>query len=252
LEQTARAERRDGVATVEYFNEIFCMGWLRFLEEERAELRILGYNTTTNAYYRTGMHPFNPLCEEWMQAIESLGLKNDNEREKLVMYEVVPKEDRQGKYADPILTEVEKKSLQEGLNILPTNDLGDHSAAIICAVKILKKWRMAIKHAVSEGENYEEYSKAYSPLNEVKTDSENLAMKYVVFELVDISKVKLSIKLTREENERQHTEDIIASTKILEAIQLTCSKPAKGLETTPEKAIPGSATKCPKQHGVSS
>jgi hypothetical protein len=175
-----------------------------------------------NAYYRTGMHPFNPFCEE--RAIESLGLKNDNEREKLVMYEVVPKEDRQGKYADPILTEVEKKSLQEGLNILPANDLGDHSAAIIRAVKILKKWKMAIKHAVSEGEKYEEYSKAYSPLNEVKTDSENLAMKYVVFELVDISKVKLSLKLTKEEKECQHTEDIIASTKILEAIQLTCSK----------------------------
>jgi hypothetical protein len=243
LEQTARAERRDGAATVEYFNEIFCTGWRRFLEEERAELRILGYNTTTNAYYRTGMHPFNPFCEEWMRAIESLGLKNDKERDKLVMYEVVPKEDRHGRYAEPKLTSVEKKKMREGLNIQPENDLGDHSAAIIRAVEILKKWREAIKHAVSEGESYEKYSKAYSPVNEVKTESEKLAMKFVVFELVDISKVSLSIKLTRGEKERQHTEDIIASTKISEAIQLTYCKPAEGSVAGTEVSIPGSATK---------
>jgi hypothetical protein len=55
-------EQREGMGSpVEYFNEIFCTGWLHFLEEERAKLRILGYNTTTNAYYRTDMHPFNPF-----------------------------------------------------------------------------------------------------------------------------------------------------------------------------------------------
>jgi hypothetical protein len=243
LEQTARAERRDGDATVEYFNEIFCTGWLRFLEEERAELRILGYNTTTNAYYRTGMHPFNPFCEEWIRAIETLGLKNDDERDKLVMFEVVPKEDRNGQYATPVLTASEKLTMREGLNILPENDLGDHSAAIIRAVEIMKKWRKAIQNAVSEGESYEDYSKAYSPMNEVKTESEKLAMKYVAFELVDISKVQLSVKLTRSEKERQHTEDIIASTKIAEAIQLTCSIPAGASDQPTEKPIPGSATK---------
>ncbi len=115
LEQTARAERRDGAATVEYFNEIFCTGWLRFLEEERAELRILGYNTTTNAYQRTGMYPFNPFNEEWMRAIETLGLKNDDETDKLVQYEVVPKEDSQGRYDNPTLTDCEKKKLRKGL-----------------------------------------------------------------------------------------------------------------------------------------
>jgi hypothetical protein len=38
LDQTARAERRDGNTTVAYFNEIFCYGWLRFLKEERAKI----------------------------------------------------------------------------------------------------------------------------------------------------------------------------------------------------------------------
>jgi hypothetical protein len=48
------------------------------------------------------------------------------ERDKLVMYEVVPKEDRHGRYAEPILTAGEKKKMREGLNTLPQNDLGDH------------------------------------------------------------------------------------------------------------------------------
>jgi hypothetical protein len=49
-------------------------------------------------------------------------------------------------------------------------------------------------------ESYENYSKAYSPINEVKTDSEKLAMKLVTFELEDIYKVKIPFnKLTNEE-----------------------------------------------------
>ena len=92
-------------------------------------------------------------------------------------------------------------------------------------------------------ESYEKYSKAYSPVNDVKTESEKLAMKFVVFELVDISKVGVSIKLTKEEKERQHTEDIIASTKISEAIQLAYCKPAEGSVAGTEVSIPGSATK---------
>jgi hypothetical protein len=70
-------------------------------------LRILGYNTTTNgAYQRTGS--FN---EEWMRAIETLGLKNDDESDKLVQYKVVPKEDRQGRYDNPALNNVKKTKL---------------------------------------------------------------------------------------------------------------------------------------------
>jgi hypothetical protein len=52
LEQTARAERRDGNATVAYFNEIFCTGWLQFLEEERAELQ--SWDTTQQQTPITG------------------------------------------------------------------------------------------------------------------------------------------------------------------------------------------------------
>ncbi len=71
----------------------------------------MGYNMTTNAYQRTGMYPFNPFAEEWMKAIESLGLKNDDETDNFVQYEVVPKEDRQGQYEAPTLTENEKMKL---------------------------------------------------------------------------------------------------------------------------------------------
>jgi hypothetical protein len=74
---------------------------------------------------------------------------------------------------------------------------------------------------VSEDESYEKYYKAYSPINEMKTDSEKLAMKLIGFELVDVYKVKIPFKLTKEEKACQHTEDIMASTKISDAIQLT-------------------------------
>jgi hypothetical protein len=61
---------------------------------------------------------------------------------------------------------------------------------------------------VSEGESYENYSKVYSPINKVKTESEKLAMKLVTFEMVDIYKVKIPFKLTKKEKACQHTEDI--------------------------------------------
>jgi hypothetical protein len=79
-----------------------------------SRIAILGYNTTTNAYRRTGMYSSNPFNEEWMWAIETLGLKNDDESDKLVQYEVVPKEERQGRYNNPTLTNVEKKSSEKG------------------------------------------------------------------------------------------------------------------------------------------
>ncbi len=69
---------------------------------------------TTNAYQSTGMYPFNPFAEEWMKAIESLGLKNADETDNFVQYEVVPKEERQGLYNNPTLTNVEKKSFEKG------------------------------------------------------------------------------------------------------------------------------------------
>ena len=63
-------------------------------------------------------------------------------------------------------------------------------------------------------------------------------MKLVAFELVDIRKVELPIKCTKEERAPQHTEDIVSSTKIAEAIQLTWCE-----TETPGNVISGSATK---------
>ncbi len=129
--------------------------------------------------------------------------------------------------------------------------MGNHSAAIIRDAEILKKWRNAIKQAVSEGESYENFAKAYSPNNEVKTDSEKLAMKLVTFELVDIYQVRISFKMTKKEKACQHTEDIVASTKISEAIQLTWMKPTEeGSVGPPEKAFLDPQPKCLKQNGV--
>jgi hypothetical protein len=96
--------------------------------------------------------------------------------------------------------------------------LGNHSAANIRDAEILKKWRNAIQHAVSEGESYAKYSEACSPVNKVKTYSDKLAIRLVAFKLVDICKVQLPLtKLTKEEKMRQHTEDIIGLTKISES-----------------------------------
>ena len=50
----------------------------------------LGINTTLTSYERTGVSPFNPFASAWTESIETLGMKEMEE--KKVSYNILVKE----------------------------------------------------------------------------------------------------------------------------------------------------------------
>jgi hypothetical protein len=154
------------------------------------------------------MSPFNPYASAWTEAIETLGLGNDENVRAKVQFEIIAKQN------PPELTEVEKEVLRAGLELDNENDFGDSALALIRGEEILKKWRLAIEEGVSKGEKYEEYAKTLLPSGVLgMSDAMKIALKLVTFEIVDISKVELSPKKTKEEKAREFTVNVINSTK---------------------------------------
>ena len=210
VEQVARKFRRLGAEpNVKYFNRLLCLAWELFLKTESDDLRANGMNNTTNSYERTGMFPFNPYASAWTEAIETLGLGNDENVRAKVQFEIIAKQ------KPPELTVLEKEVLRAGLELDSDNNFGDSALALIRGEEILKKWRLAIEEGVSKGEKYEEYAKTLLPSGVLgMSDAMKIALKLVTFEIVDISKVQLPAKKTKEEKAREFTVNVINSTKI--------------------------------------
>jgi hypothetical protein len=133
IEQAARKERRNPTpysANLAYFNRIFAQGWKHFITEERQELRELGYNNTTNAHQRTGIEPFNPFATSWTEAMETLGMRYDDndpsnpEPARKIQYEVVAIN------GTTELSEEESKVLRQGLLIHANSNDNDHAIAL--------------------------------------------------------------------------------------------------------------------------
>jgi hypothetical protein len=199
IEQSAKTARRSKKqATLAYFNEILKEGWVYFLEAERSNLRALGLNNTTNAYKRTVVFLIDPFASAWTEAIETLGgVENAKERETKpkVQYKVL------GRLILPELSDDDKKTLREGLMIDPLIDENDLAVALMRGNEILAKWRKAIEEAVSEGKNYEDFSRALLPGSTAMDASHRIAMKLIQFEFVDVFNVPVPVKPTKEERE---------------------------------------------------
>ena len=88
-ESCSEVRRGYDAATIRYFNGNFRKGWHKFLEAERLDLIATGLNNATNAFQRTGLYPYNPNCESWSGAINTLGLGNNNTKGQ-VQYEIYP------------------------------------------------------------------------------------------------------------------------------------------------------------------
>jgi hypothetical protein len=75
--------------------------------------------------------------------------------------------------------------------------------------EILKEWQSWIEQAVSKGANYKEYAKVLSPSSIVTSNSNNLALKLLGFQIVDINNIALPQPKTKKERAKQLSEDIV-------------------------------------------
>ena len=122
----------------------------------------------------------------------------------------------------PVLTTEEKVTLREGMENSPVDAYGgDQAIALVRAEEILKKWRDKIDVGVEEGNDYNSFAKSCLPADAADTDATKIAAKLIEFKMVDISKVELPAKLTKEEKSRQHTAQIVKSTIIAEPIKVS-------------------------------
>jgi len=71
IEEVTEKYRRWTSAVIPYFNNIFSKGWRLFIERESTDLNSGGNNATSA---KTGLYPFNPLCDSWETAIATLGI----------------------------------------------------------------------------------------------------------------------------------------------------------------------------------
>ncbi len=156
IEESCSSIRREHEkVAIPYFNSNFKQGWQNFLNAEWLDLHKTGMNNATNAFKRTGLYPYDPNCESWSHAIETLGLGNDDNKGK-VQYEIYP-------LLPPKQLSIEEKEiLRQDVYIDPENDK-DLVVAFTRAEQILKKWREDIEKAVSEEEQYEEYANILVP-----------------------------------------------------------------------------------------
>jgi len=121
VEQECKKTRRTvATATIPYCNSNFIKGWRNFLKAERDDPRKLGYNNATNAFLRTGLYPYNPFSESWMDAIDSIG--QAQQHSEGVHYKIFPNKDL------PKLTDAESKILRDGLEL---HSLNLHDLAVV-------------------------------------------------------------------------------------------------------------------------
>jgi hypothetical protein len=218
IEEACKHFRRSGrVPNCEYFNEVLCKGWRIFLKKEADDLLECFDNNATRAFARTGVHPMNPYAEAWTDAIEGLGI--GNEECDTASYEIVPSKDYEDEI--PALSPLEKSLLRTDLDLNDKNDLGDYYAAEIQASRILGKWWTNIENGVSEGNDRAEYSKVASPDSFATTDCEKLVMKLVAFELVDVDKIPLPDKKSKEKRAKEISETIVDLTPVARPIHIS-------------------------------
>ena len=214
IEQACKKFRRSGKKTTyEYFNEIFAEGWRIFLKTEADDLLETFTNNATRAYWKTGVFPLNPFAEAWKDAIDSLGAAANDDSER-ISFELYPLDKL------PTLTAEEKKLLRTDIELDDRNDLGDFYIAEIQATKILAKWREHIALGVSEGNDEQLYAATNSPASMARSDFEILTMKLVKFEAVDISKLPLPSRKTKEEREQAISKAIVDITPIARPIHI--------------------------------
>jgi hypothetical protein len=181
-----------------------------FLSHERVDLREQGTNATTSTYLKSGLHPLNPMCENWKTAINTLGRLTG----KMTMqYEPTAKPNAR------VLTTEEKRTLREGLKLSEGEDMGDIYVAIVRAGEILAKWRDGIEKAVSEGETVLEISEACLP--NPSTLAQVLALHGVDLVEVDVTRIELPEEKSKKERAVEITENILDNTVIAEPVQIT-------------------------------
>ncbi len=250
--ENATKKRRRGAAvssrtpTVCYHNEILSDALTSFNLREREDILepTLKRNNTTNAWERTGLFPFNPLCEAWTTAIATLGNISEKQKESqqaAINYEVRTKPD----LADALTIE-EKNILRENLDLgSPDNDMGDLYVARIRATSMLARWRDDIEKAVEEGNNREEYSRILKP--KAKTEAEKVAIKLIDF----FEPPHAAFDLSQEENNKQMnicqdtTVQILNGTAIGDGINLTYYSSSSS-DSEEDDSVKGTATKSRK------
>jgi len=144
------------------------------LKAECDDLHKLGYNNATNAFLCTGLYPYNPFSESWMDSIDSISQAQP--QSEGAHYKIFPNKDV------PQLTDAELKILCDGLK-LHSLDLHDLAVAALRSLHILGKWREEIIKAVSEGEDYAAYWNILLPFP--KTEPEKMAMWLLHFKRID-------------------------------------------------------------------
>jgi hypothetical protein len=215
IEEACKKYRRGGRVTSQgYFNEIFCMGWRCFRDAEVADLLECFENNATRAYERTGVYPLDPFAEAWADAIDGLGVANEDC--ETVSYEIVPRSDKM-----PDLSPDEKQLLRTDLDLDDKNDLGDYYCAEIQSTKILGKWWGNIEKGVSEGNELSEYSGIHLPESFATTDCEKLVMTLIAFEPIDVNKIPLPAPKSKEQRAEEISTTIIDLTRIAQPIHIS-------------------------------
>jgi len=171
-------------------------------------------NNATYAFRQTGLYLFDPNCESWSTAIETLGLANDNKKGK-VQYEVYP--------LHPLrqLSEEERNILHLDLKIKASNNItGDIGVATVLAEHILARWHEDIDQAVSEGEKYEEYANTLVP--QAKMDAKEIVLTLVTLWKINYDDLpkKMSVEETKEKRGEEITRKIVSTTQIIEPIKV--------------------------------
>jgi hypothetical protein len=216
IEQACKKYRRGGRTTSQgYFNEIFCMGWRFFRDAEAKDLLECFENNATRAYERTGVYPLNPFSEAWTDAIDGLGVANEDCA--TLSYEIVPASEMM-----PTLTPEDQELLRTDLDLDDKNDLGDFYCAEIQATKILGKWWGNIEKGVSEGNEIAAYSKLHLPPSFATTECEKLVVTRLIhFEPIDVYKIPLPAPKSKEQRAEEISATIIGLTKISQPIHIS-------------------------------
>ena len=195
---------------------------IAFWEKERTELVGTGTNSTTSAFERTGIAPFNPYSSSWEDAIATLGAIDNQRENHNISYEVVLKSQL------PNISDDEKEALRKDHQDPNFSDLLESDIAILLGEAILGLWRRKIEEGVREGNNYNDIAKITKPTSVVPADNSTLQakLKFVEFKLNDTPALAEScVPITLEEKMKRNDENIIKNTKVTEPVRITWHLP---------------------------
>jgi len=181
------------------------------LSIEWSDLKKVGFNNATNAFWQTGLFPFNPYTEAWTDAIETIGQAQPISG--AAHYKVFPNMDL------PQLPESESNTLHNGLK-LDNLQLHDVVVACIWSMHTLGWWRDDIQTAVNEGEDYVQYSNKL--LHSAKNDAKKIAMQLIHFQKIEKACLPpVTLQKSKEEIAHEITHQIVCSTKITEPLKVS-------------------------------